>query len=126
VVLLEPEERVREQEVAYLVAAEVEDERPPVGVRAAARVVVLVEGGAVEARERPFIAREVRGHPVEDHAEALPVEPLDEGSELVRLAEARGGREVAGHLVAPRARERVVHYRQQLDVGEAEVGGVVG
>ena len=69
VVLAQPEERVREQEVLHLGAAEVEDERPPVGMRAAPRVVVLVERGAVEARERPLVAREVRRHPVEDHAD---------------------------------------------------------
>ena len=81
--LLEPEERVREQEVAHLVAAEVEDERAPVGMRAAARVGVLVERRAVEARERPVVAREVRRHPVEDHADAVPVQPVDEAAEVV-------------------------------------------
>ena len=70
VVLAQPEQRVGDQEVADLVAAEVEDERAPVGVRAAARVGVLVERGAVEAREREVVAREVRRHPVEDHADA--------------------------------------------------------
>ncbi len=53
VVLAQPEERVREQEVAHLAAAEVEDERAPVGMRAAPRVGMLVERGAVELRERP-------------------------------------------------------------------------
>ena len=48
VVLAQPEERVREQEVAHLGAPEVEDERAPVGMRAAPRVRVLVERGAVE------------------------------------------------------------------------------
>ena len=61
VVLAQPEERVREQEVPHLAAPEVEDERPPVGMRAASRVGVLVQGGAVEARERPLVARKVRG-----------------------------------------------------------------
>ena len=42
------------------------------------------------------------------------------------VAEARGRREVAGHLVAPRAGERMLHHRHQLDVREAEVGDVVG
>ena len=81
---------------------------------------------AVEARERPLVAREVRGHPVEDHADAGLVQAVDEGAELVGRAEARRGREVRGHLVAPRAAERVGHDRHQLDVGEAHVGDVGG
>ena len=74
----EPVEGVRDQEVAHLGAAVVEDERPPVGVRAAARVLVLVQRRAVEAREGELVAREVGRHPVEDHAEARAVEAVDE------------------------------------------------
>ena len=107
VVLAQPVQRAGQQEVADLVAAEVEDERAPVGVRAAARVLVLVQRGAVEARERPGVAREVRRHPVEDHADAVGVHPVDEGAEVVGRAVARRGGEVRGDLVAPRARERV-------------------
>ena len=39
-------------------------------------------------------------------------------------AVAAGRREVAGRLIAPRAVERMLGQRQQLDVGEAQVGGV--
>ena len=49
VVLAQPVEGARHEEVAHLVAAVVEDQRAPVGVRAAARVRVLVERRAVEA-----------------------------------------------------------------------------
>ena len=126
VVLAQPEERVREQEVAHLGPAVVEDERAPVGMRAAARVGVLVEVRPVEVGERPVVAREVGGDPVEDHADAALVQAVDEVAEVVGRAEARGRREVAGHLVAPGAGERMLHDRQQLDVREAEVGDVVG
>ena len=110
------------QEVAHLVAAVVEDERAPVGVRAAARIRVLVERGAVEAGEREVVAREVRGHPVEDHARCRGAcSVVDELAEVVGGAVARARREVAGDLVAPRAAERVGHHGHQLDVGEAHV-----
>ena len=122
--LAQPVERVREQEVPHLVAAEVEDERAPVGMRAATRVLVLVERGAVEAAERELVAREVRRHPVEDHADPGRVQRVDERPEVVGLAERRDRRVEAGHLVAPGAGERVVHDRQQLDVREAELVGV--
>ena len=118
---LEPEERVGEQEVAHLVAAVVEDQRAPVGVLALARVLVLVERRAVEAAQAVVVLREVRRHPVEDHADAGLVQGVDEELEVVRGAEAAGRREVARHLVAPGGVEGVLGDRQQLDVGEAEV-----
>ena len=46
---------------------------------------------------------------------------VDERLEVVRRAEAAGRREEAGDLIAPRAGERVLHHRQQLDVGVAHL-----
>src|SRR5690606_41285629 len=80
--LLDPVARVGDEEVANLVAAEVEDVGAPVGLLAAAGVGVLVERGAVEAGQRPFVAREVRGHPVEQDADARAVQMVDEGAEI--------------------------------------------
>ena len=47
------------------------------------------------------------------------VQHVDQVHQILRRAVARGRREVAGGLVAPRAVERVLGDRQQLDVGEA-------
>ncbi len=124
VVLLEPEEGVAQQEAADLVAPVVEDQRAPVQLLALARVLVLVERGAVEARQAVRILREVPGHPVEQHADARLVAGVHERPELVRLAQAARRREKADDLVAPRARERVLHHRQQLDVREAHLAHV--
>ena len=120
VVFPQPVQGAREQEVAHLVAAEVEDECAPVGMLAAARILVLVQGRAVEAGQRPVVLREVRRHPVEDHADPGLVHPVDEGAEVVGRAEPRGRGEIAGHLVAPRRRIGMLHHRQQLDMREAE------
>ena len=120
VVLLEPEERAGGEECAHLVAAVVEDRALPVGMEAQARVGVLVEVRAVEAREPVRVVGEVRGHPVEDHADARAVQRVDQEHEVLRRAVARGRREVARGLVAPRAVERVLDDRHQLDVGEAQ------
>ena len=124
VVLLEPVQRVGDQEVADLAATEVEDEGAPVGVLAARGVRVLVERRAVEARQREGVLREVRRHPVDDHADARLVQLVDEVAEAVGVAEPRRGREVGRDLVAPRAAVRVLHDRQELHVGEAEVDEV--
>ena len=126
VVLAQPEQGVRDQEVADLVTTEVEHQRAPVRMLSPARIGVLVQRGAVEPDQRELVAREVRRHPVEDHADAVRVHPLDELPELVRMPVTGGGGEVPGHLVAPRAAERVVHHRQQLHVREAHVPDVRG
>ncbi len=122
--LARPVERVREQEVPHLVAPEVEDEGAPVGMRAAARILVLVQSGAVEPAERELVAREVRRHPVQDHADSGHVQRVDERPEVVRLAHRRDRGVEARHLIAPGAGERVVHDRHELDVREAELVGV--
>jgi hypothetical protein len=95
-------------------------------VEALARVGVLVEVRAVEAREPVLIGGEVRGDPVEHHADAALVQIVDEVHEILRRTVTRARGEIAGHLIAPRAVERVLHHRQQLDVGEAGLGEIVG
>ena len=119
--LVDPVQGVGDEEVADLGAAVVEDERAPVGVLALAGVGVLVQRGAVEAGEGEVVLREVGRDPVEDDADAALVELVDEPAEAVGVAVAGRRREVARHLVAPRPAEGVLHHRQQLDVGEAEV-----
>ena len=89
--LLEPVERVREQEVADLAPAEVEDVRAPLGMPAAPWVGVLVERCAVEPHEGPLIGREVARDPVEDDADARLVQGVDEPPEAVGVAEPASG-----------------------------------
>ena len=124
--LLQPVAGAGDQEVPDLVAPEVEHQRAPVGVLALAGVGVLVERGAVEAGQRPLVPGEVGRHPVDDHADAAAVEVVDQVAEPVGVAVAGRGGEVAGDLVAPRRHVGVLGGRQQLDVGEPEVGDVVG
>ncbi len=106
-------------------AAVVEDEAVPVGVDALAGIAVLVEVRTVEQSQSVFVVGEVGGHPVEDHADAALVEAVDQEHEVLGSPVAAGGGEVAGGLVAPGAVERVLHDRQELDVGEAQRVDVV-
>ena len=117
---LQPEQRVGDEEVLHLVPAVVEDQRAPVGMLALARVGVLVEMRAVEPGERVRILREVAGHPVEDHADAVRVALVDELHQVGGRAEARRRRVEVGDLIAPGRLVRMFRDRQQLDVGEAE------
>jgi hypothetical protein len=118
VVLLEPEQRVRQEEVPDLVAAVVEDQRAPVLVLALARILVLEERRPVEARQAVRVLREMSRHPVEDDADAFLVAPVHEELEILRRPEPRRRREEAEHLIAPRSGERMLHHGQELDVGE--------
>ena len=121
VILVQPEQRVREQEAPHLVAPVVEDQRPPVLVLPLPRVGVLVQRGAVEAGQAVLVLGKVAGHPVEDDADAGAVTGIDEVFEVFGRAEPAGRREEAEHLVAPRSRKRMLHDRQQLDVREPEL-----
>ncbi len=124
--LLAPVDRVGDEEVADLGAAVVELQRAPVRVRGPQRVLVLVERAAVELGQGPVVAREVRRHPVHQHADARPVQGVDQVLEIVGRAEPRGRRVEAGDLITPRAAEGVLGDRHQLDVREAEVLDVRG
>ncbi len=125
VVAVEPEVGAREQEAPDLEAVVVEDRAVPVRVVALARVGVLVEVGAVEVAEAVLVAREVRGHPVEDHTDAGLVQRVDQEHQVLGRAEPGRGGEVAGGLVAPGAVERVLGERQELHVGEPLLEHVV-
>jgi hypothetical protein len=84
VIPVEPEDRVGDEIIGHLVAAVVEDQRAPVGVFSLARILVFVEGGAIEATQAMCVLREMRRHPVDDHADAGPVQRIDERHECLR------------------------------------------
>ena len=88
VIPVDPVQRVRYEEIAHLVPAVVEDLGTPVRVLAEPRIGVLVQARAVEVREAVVIARKMRRHPVDDHAQARLVTAIDEGHEILRRAEA--------------------------------------
>ena len=77
---VEPVQRVGDEEIPHLVAAVVEDQRAPVGMLAEPRILVLVQRGAVEATQREVVFRKVRRHPVENDADAVLVQRIDERS----------------------------------------------
>ena len=120
----EPEERVAQQVGDDLVAAVVEDQRVPVTVKTFARVLVLVETTAVEARESVRVRGEMRGHPVEQHADARLMAAVDEKAEIVRAAKAARSCVHPHRLVAPGTVEGMLGDGQQLDVCEAHLAHI--
>ena len=123
--LVDPVQRAADQVVDDFAAAEIEYQRAPVDVLTPSRILVLVERGAVEARQAVLVLREVCRHPVDDHADAVFMESVDEIAKLVGRAETLRRREHADRLVSPGAVERVFRHGQQLDVGEPHVGDVL-
>ena len=115
-IFVEPEKRVGDEEIAHLVAAKIENERAPILVLALARVHVLVEIGAVEFGEPMGVLREMRRHPIHDHADAGLMAFIDEMAEVIWRAEAAGRRVIICDLITPRTFERMLGHRQQLDV----------
>ncbi len=87
---------------------------------------MLVEVGAVEVSEAVGVGREVRRHPVDDHADAALVQSVDHLHQVLGAPVTGGRGEVARRLVAPRAVEGVLHHGQQLDVGEPVRQHVLG
>src|SRR5262249_23009517 len=90
--LVEPVQRIRDEEVAYFIATVVEDVRAQTGMLTVARGEMLVQSRAIEAAERPRVFRKVGRNPVHDHADAALVQVVDQITQIVGLAVTRGGR----------------------------------
>ena len=101
VIALQPEQRRGEKEIGHFAPAVIVDQRVPVAVKSLPGVGVLVERGAVEMPQSMRVGREMRRHPVHDHADAGSMAALDEAGEGLGRAVARGRREEPDRLVAP-------------------------
>ena len=123
--LLQPEHGIADEEIADLVAAEVENQRAPVGMLALTGIGVLVESGAVEAGEAVGVFGKVRGDPVDDDPDAALVTAVHELAELVGRTEAARRGKVTATLVAPRPVKGELRHRHQLDVSIAHVRDII-
>src|SRR5207247_1406940 len=105
--LIQPEQCIRQQEVANLGPPIIENHRAPVGMLALLGVVVLVAGGAVETAQAMTVAGKMSRHPVKDDADVVPVAIVNEVGKVLGSAVAAGDREIAHCLIAPRTRIRM-------------------
>src|SRR5260370_17106618 len=85
-------------------------------MRALSRVGVFVEMRAVELCKAVSIAREMRGSPIENDADAGLVAAVDEFHELSGRAVAASGGKKAESLVAPEPLLGMPHDMQQTDL----------
>ena len=120
-IFVEPEKRVRGQEIAHLVAPEIKNECAPVPVLTLPRIGVFVEIGAIKFRQRVGILGKMRRHPIHEHADPGAMTRIDEMPQFVRVPEPARRRVIVCHLIAPRTFEGMLGDRQQLDVGETHL-----
>ena len=113
---LAPIQSVGGEEIANLSPAEIKNERPPVGMLPTARVGVLVERRAVEQRQRKVVPREVRRHPVKNHADARRVQRINQYRKIVRRSVPARRRVKPRDLITPRRIVGVLGHRHKLDV----------
>ena len=121
VILVQPVQRIADQEVLDLCLLIVEDLSAPVRMLALPGVSVLIAGLSVEVRKAEGIPREVSRDPVEDDADAVLVHVIHKILEILRQAVAGGGGVITRDLIAPAAVEGVLRDAHQLDVGVAHV-----
>ena len=79
-----------------------------VAMLALARIFMLEQRGPVETKQAMRVAREMRGHPIQDHADPGLMARVHEESKIVGRAEARSGREISGDLITPGTVKRML------------------
>ena len=110
-IFLRPEQGICHQEIPHLRTFKIEHRCIRKGAS------VLIERRTVKVRRTEGILREARAGPFHDNADPLPVQCVHHGPELVRSTVPGGGRIETGALVSQRLVQRMLHQRQQLDMG---------
>ena len=114
---LDPVTCVRHQEIGHLAPAEIENISVPIRLKPLAPIGVLIDRGAIEAREAMVIRGKLAWHPVEQKTDAGRVAGIDEEAEIVGCTEPAGRCEHTNGLIAPRTVERKLGHRQSLPDG---------
>src|SRR6185436_13026153 len=84
--LVDPVERVRDEEIANFVAAIVEDQRAPVGMLTETRIFMLEQRSAVETTQSVVVLRKMRRYPIEQNPNPVLMEEIDEVAKVVGRA----------------------------------------
>ena len=109
-----PEQRIADQEVLHFILRIIKDLRAPVRVLPHAGISIFIRRRTIEIREAERIFRKMRGHPVQNHADAMLVQIVDQILEAQRRAVTAGRRIISGYLIAPGAIERMFGNSHEL------------
>ena len=121
---LGPEHRIVDQERGDLAPPEIIDRGVPVGVKTQPRIVMFIQRRAVKARQTMRVDREMRRHPIDQHADPGPMCPIDKAGKALRPAKPRAGGEQADRLIAPAGVIGIFGYGQEFDVGKAHLDNI--
>src|SRR5438445_13628713 len=93
----------------YYISSVIEDVRLAVVMKDQYGVGKFEQVCTVEVGQTVSIGREVRRHPIQDHADAVLMQVVHQKHEILWRAVAGGRGKVAGGLVSPGAIKRVLH-----------------
>src|SRR4030095_11056370 len=100
-ILIEPEERVADKKTTHLMAAVVKNITLSLRVKSLARVGMLEQMRAVKISKPVFVRRKMRRHPIENDADTVLVQRVDQKHQILRRAIVTRRRKVTGDLIAP-------------------------
>jgi len=83
---LEPEEGAADEKGPHFVSAMVKNIALPFRMISSFGVGMFIEISAIEIDEAILIIRKVRRHPIEDHADPILMQLIDEDHEILRGA----------------------------------------
>src|ERR1700689_3838816 len=81
---------------------------------------MLVKMSPIKFRQAMRVARKMRRHPIQNHAQPLRMAAIHEIFEIIWLAVTASGREIPNGLVAPRSIKWVLRNRHKFEMGEAQ------
>ncbi len=115
--LLQPEQRIGDQEILYLQLAVVEDLGTPIRMLPAPWVRMLIDTSAVKTAQAMGICGKMSRHPIQDHAYTRFVQLIDQIHEILRCTVAGSRRIITGHLISPGAVKGMLRNPHQLHMG---------
>ena len=116
-VFLHPEQRARNQEVFHFIAAVIIQPHIPERMIFLLRVQMLIKAGAVKVGKPLVVFREPPRHPVQDHADSLPVQFINQILEIRRHSISGGRRIIGCSLISPEVIFRMLHHRHTFHMG---------
>ena len=115
-----------QQEAAYLRLSEVKDPGTPALMLPFQGIAVLVETRSVKADQAVAVLAEMGRHPIQDHTDPGPVQPVHQIHKIMGRAVAAGGGKIPHTLIAPAVIQRIFRHRQQFYIVIPHVPDVFG
>src|ERR1700675_4561188 len=116
---LNPEERTAQQKTLHLMPPVIKNPAAPIRMHSLTVIGMLIEVRAIEIAQAMLVGGKMRRHPVQDHADTLLVQIVNEVHTIRRRPIASCGGEVAGGLVAPGGVKGMLHDGEEFDMGKS-------